>query len=185
MKRILILSCLCIPLCIQQFCAQTGGKYLDLDVQEAHKVGLILNDHGLYYKNQVPGKDKTLGFCCNEKYYSLITSSWDENDITVGNDTVMEYDSNFISLDTTNYDFYPLFITNQHQKASYADNSDTLHHELIPVRIFMENAPLANRNDTIIVWFTPTEHLFSAIPSYRPENYLQVPRIEHKKCDQE
>ncbi len=140
----------------------------------------MLTDQGLFYKNFNPNwqtdneKYPYLGFLSNETY--LTTKHFKETDTLKAEN---KYDSAFIKMDATKNDFYPLLIGNTKGQMSL-DKYTKLNQEikLLPVAICMTETKMAGRQDTIIVWFKPTESIKKSLPdNIKLDDYLQIPNI--------
>jgi hypothetical protein len=86
-----------------------------------------------------------------------------------------------LNLETTKNDFYPVLIGNEEGKLSLDDETLPKDMKLFPVAICMSETKLRNRNDTLVVWFKPTEALQKALPAnINIEDYLKVRPITKK-----
>jgi len=163
-------------------CSKTKTTdFLYLNSDQLKPLGIELNDNGLFYKNMNP-KWKSDG----EKYCLLAFQSTRDNYLTTSHFTESDIVNAKENKDTTltekfytKNDFYPLLIGNKKGNMSL-DNYTYLKKELklLPIAICMKDAKNLNRNDTIIVWFKPTELIKNALPTnINLENYLNVPTI--------
>lgn len=179
MRKLSISISISVVISLMSCSQKTEKEFLDLNMQQLRKIGITINDQGLFYKNNNIDWEKDnqryeiLGFYCIENNYSTIVS------IGASDTLSNKLDSTFLKMDITRNNFYPLFITNQNLKPSFETYSDSQPEELLPIRIFMENAALSNRKDTIIVWFKPTEMLKEIIPEIKIDNYLRILDIKH------
>jgi len=154
--------------------------YLILNGQQLKSLGITLTDQGLFYKNYNPNWQADnenypyLGFLSNETY--LTTRHYGETDTLTSEN---KYDSAFLKMDATKNDFYPLLIGNTKGQMSL-DKYTALNKEikLVPVAICMAETKIANRQDTMVVWFKPTESLKNALPGdINMDDFLRVPVI--------
>ena len=174
-----------LSIVILSFTPGSTQKYLFLNSIELKKLGIHLNNKGLYYlninpaQNQEDGKHCTLAFYCNNKsYLTSIHRSEFENLYPVNNDEKL-----LLQNGISTHDFYPLIVGNTKGNASL-DNYSVFHKEikLIAVAVCMSECRLSNRKDTVIVWFKPTESLKKALPqNINLEEYLRVPEIIEPK----
>ena len=110
----------------------------------------------------------------NETYLS--TKHFSETDTLTAEN---KHDSIFVKMDNTKNDFYPILIGNTKGQMSF-DNSSKLNKsiKLLPVAICMTETKIANREDTLVVWFKVTESLKNALPqNIKLDDYLKVPTI--------
>lgn len=157
------------------------SEFLYLTPVQLKYLGIHVYHNGVYYKNMNPAwrQDSStycfLEFKCNNSNY-LSTTLYTEEDIAAAKE---KGDSNLTQDNCTKFDFYPLLIGNTTGNMSYdsysVKNKDM---KLLPVAINMSEAKTANRVDTIVVWFKPTESIKKALPKdVNLENYLKVPKV--------
>lgn len=155
---------------------------LFLNTSELSLLGIHVTKHGVFYKNLNPNWKQD-----NEKYATLAFYLGDDNYLSTFH--LKETDSLFVksmsdsllkTQNTTHNDFYPLLIGNIDGHQSL--NSDLpLDMKLLPVAICMTDTRLPNRNDTVVVWFKPTETLNKILnPDFKMEDYLQTRPIAAK-----
>jgi len=154
--------------------------FLLLNGEQLESLGIILTEQGLFYKNFNPNWESDnerypyLGFLSNETYLS--TKHFSETDTLTAEN---KHDSIFVKMDNTKNDFYPILIGNTKGQMSF-DNSSKLNKsiKLLPVAICMTETKIANREDTLVVWFKVTESLKNALPqNIKLDDYLKVPTI--------
>ena len=159
--------------------AQTP-RFLFLTGQQLQPLGIMLTDQGLFYKNFNPNWQSDhenypyLGFLSNETY--LTTKHYKEASTLKAEN---KYERTFIKMDASKHDFYPILIGNTKGQMSL-DKYTVLNKEmkLLPVAICMAETKIASRQDTIIVWFKPTESIKKSLPdNINLDDYLQVPEI--------
>lgn len=152
-------------------------EFLFLNSDQLKPLGIVLNDKGVFYKNQNPAwkQDKLphscLSFYCGSDNY-LTTNHYSESEIIKAKN---KSEKVLQALETTKNDFYPLLIGNTKGKQSL--DSETLPKDikLFPVAICMSETNLRSRQDTIVVWFKPTAALQKALPeNVKLEDYLKA-----------
>ena len=161
-------------------CTKTDkAKYLFLNGAQLKQLGILVSDQGVFYKNRIPNYQEMkerfqyLGFYCTNDIY-LNSILYKENDtLRAAN----KYDSLFISLPTSNFDFYPILIGNTNDEYSLKKNFNN--EKLFPVAICMAETGLPKRSDTLIIWFKPSVSLQTALPSdVKVEDYLMIPSVK-------
>lgn len=177
-KQLLTLSLLLIVLisCTKS----TKTNYCYLNGTQVKQLGILLSDQGVFYKNKILNFEQTkerfpfLGFYSTNDIY-LNSIHYKENDtLTASN----KYDSLFIGLPTTNFDFFPLLIGNV--KGEYSMKKITGNEKLFPVAILMSETGLSKRQDTLVIWFNPTEMLQKALPeNIKMDDFLAVPVVKN------
>ena len=159
----------------------TKPEFLFLNSDQLKPLGIVLNDHGVFYKNYNPDYEKDnlpnsyLSFyCCSDNY--LTTMHYTGKDVIEAKNKPERL---LLNLETTKNDFYPVLIGNEKGKLSLDDETLPKDMKLFPVAICMSETKLRNRNDTLVVWFKPTEALQKALPAnIKIEDYLKVRPIE-------
>ena len=141
--------------------------YLFLHADQLKRLGIELNENGVFYKNENPVWDQD-----NEKYACLAFYCTNTNFVTTKhfnlNDTLTvanSFDSLLIEMEFSKNDFYPLLIGNAKRNQSLDNESLPEDIKLIPVAIKMDETNLSNRKDTVVVWLRPTESLKKALPA--------------------
>jgi hypothetical protein len=155
------------------------NKYAFLNGVQLKQLGVIVSDQGVFYKNRIPNYQEMkerypyLGFYCTNDIY-LNSIFYKETDTLTA---VNKIDSLFISLPTTNFDFYPILIGNTRGEFSLKRNFNN--ERLFPVAVCMAETGLPKRSDTLIIWFKPSASLQTVLPSdIKVENYIMVPTIK-------
>lgn len=155
-------------------------EFLYLNPIQLKSLGIDLNSHGVFYKNFNPDwkHDSTrysgIGFICNNSNYVTTIHFNETDDINGGNRF-------FRRKDLTKNDFYPLLIGNTKGKMSMENKTLPEDIKLLPVAICMADTKLYGRQDTIVVWFKPTEALEKVLPqNIRLGDYLRVRPSENK-----
>ncbi|NOU47709.1 MAG: hypothetical protein HOO86_11700 [Bacteroidales bacterium] len=161
----------------------TKPEFLFLNANQLKPLGIVLNENGVFYKNFNPDwkqdnlPNSCLSFyCCSDSY--LTSNHYNESDIIQADN---KHEKLLLNLETTKNDFYPLFIGNTKGKQSLDNETLAKDLKLFPVAICMSETKLRSRNDTIVVWFKPTEALQKALPeNVRIEDYLKLRPINNK-----
>jgi hypothetical protein len=161
----------------------TQPEFLFLNSNQLKPLGIVLNENGVFYKNQNPnwkqdnGKYSCLSFyCCGDNY--LTSNHYTEADIMKADNRSEKI---LMKLETTRNDFYPLLIGNTKGKQSLDDETLAKDMKLFPVAICMNETKIRNRNDTIVVWIKPTAALQKALPvNIKMEDFLKVRPILKK-----
>jgi hypothetical protein len=153
-------------------------EFLFLNSDQLKALGIVVNANGVFYKNLNPEqksrkiKNYCFTFYCSGNNY-LTTSNYSESDVINPRNSDERL---LMKLETTKNDFYPLLIGDPGGKQSLDNATLPKDLKLFPVAICMSQTKLVNRNDTIVVWFKPTESLKKTLPGNIVfENYLQVP----------
>jgi hypothetical protein len=157
----------------------TKTNYCYLNGPQLKQLGVLLSNQGVYYKNKILNFEQTherypyIGFYSTDDIY-LNSILYKENDtLKVSN----KYDSIFIGLPSTNFDFYPILIGNT--KGEYSLKKNFNNEKLFPVAIFMSETKLPKRIDTLVIWFKPTEMLQKALPGeIKMNDYLSIPTVK-------
>ncbi len=158
-------------------------EFLFLNSDQLKPLGIVLNEHGVFYKNYNPNwKQDNLPnsylsfYCCSNNY--LTTMHYTEKDVIQAKN---KHEELLLNLETTKNDFYPVLIGNEKGKQSLDDETLAKDMKLFPVAICMSETKLRSRKDTIVVWFKPTESLQKALPkNIKIEDYLKVRPIVKK-----
>jgi hypothetical protein len=152
--------------------------FLFLKSDQLKPLGIELNANGIFYKNFNPdwkqehARYSCLSFYCGSNNY-LTTNHYLETDQL---EAKGRNERLLMKMQTTRNDFFPLLIGNPEGKQSLDNATLPKDLKLFPVAICMSETKLANRKDTIVVWFKPTESLKKALPgNVKIEDYLQVP----------
>ena len=161
----------------------TKPEFLFLNSNQLKPLGILLNENGVFYKNFNPDSKQDnmryscLSFyCCNDNY--LTTNHYNETDVIQAKN---KHEKVLLKLETTNNDFYPLLIGDTKGKQSLDNENLAKDMKLFPVAICMSETNLQSRNDTIVVWFKPTEALQKALPeNVKIQEYLKVRPIYKK-----
>jgi hypothetical protein len=155
-------------------------KYSFLNGTQLKQLGIVVTDQGVFYKNHLPGSPEMkerfsyLGFYCTNDIY-LNSILYKENDTLP---SANKYDSLFISLPTSDFDFYPMLIGNT--KGEYSLNRNVNNEKLFPVAICMVETNLPKRTDTLVIWFKPSSSLQAALPGdIKVEDYLMIPPVNY------
>lgn len=152
------------------------SDFLFLNTAQLKKVGIVVTDQGVFYKNVNPNwkQDKEryafLGFyLCNDNYLSSIhLNETDTLEIKSKNDSLLEI------TETSHNDFYPVLIGNTTGFQSM-DKDLPKDMKLLPIAVCMSGANLPNRSDTVVVWFKPTQSLYAMLPeNINMEEYLRT-----------
>lgn len=160
-------------------CTQTKkADFLYLSDNQLKPLGIELNENGIFYNNSNPTWKEDHEKYCGLAFYSsndnyLATFHYTETDTLKAINT---NDSLLLQLEVTQNDFYPLLIGNTKGKNSLENETLPKDLKLLPVAICMSETQLANRNDTLIVWFKPTEALMKSLPeNIKIDDYLMSP----------
>jgi hypothetical protein len=156
----------------------TKQDFLYLTPAQLKMIGININENGVFYKNTNPEWQKDnkryscLSFYCGNDMY-LSTQHYKETDKLKAD---KKEERILLKMPPTKNDFYPLLIGNIHGEQSLDDKSLPDDYKMLPVAICMSYTNLPNRNDTIVVWFKPTEMLQKAMPTgINMEDYLKAP----------
>jgi hypothetical protein len=133
--------------------------YLELNIDELEKIGIELNEEGLFYKNLNPNwvedgrKYAGLGVICQEDNYVTTVSFNEKEEIAFSDKEIKS---------VSHHNFYPVYITSETGEVTFfgGNTSDFL----VPIKISMAEATQGKRNDTLIFWFKHTEDLETALP---------------------
>lgn len=182
MKTKLFLAFIAIAV-ISSWTNPTKPEFLFLNSNQLKPLGIVLNENGMFYKNQNPNWKQDhipyscLSFyCCANNY--LTTSHYSETDEIKANNKLEKL---LLNLETTKNDFYPVLIGNTKGKQSLDDETLPKDMKFFPVAICMSETKLRSRKDTIVVWFKPTESLQKALPeNVKMEDYLKARPIDKK-----
>ena len=186
MKAKTILTALIATLIFSSCCTETKkNDFLFLNPTQLKNLGIDVTEQGVFYKNFNPNwqEDKNmypilcfyLGNADNFKsrYYQVVIQMDKTDTISVES----ESDSLLAIKEATKNDFYPILIgdTKGNQSMNQELPTET---KLLPVAVCMAETKLAKRQDTIIVWFKPTESLQKELPeNIKMEDYLQTKPI--------
>ena len=154
--------------------------FLYLNAAQLKPLGIVLNDKGVFYKNENPNwkqdheKYTGLAFCCtNDNYVS--TMQFHATDTLKAKNSA---DSIIVGLELTKNDFYPLLIGNTNGFQNFYNGNLPADMKLLPIAIRMAETKLSNRKDTVVVWFRPTESLKKLLPEgIRMEDYLRTKMV--------
>jgi hypothetical protein len=156
--------------------SKPNPQYLFLTVDQLGPLGFTVTTEGIFYKNHIPNwqdageRFANLGFYSTGDVY-LNTIHFHDTD-TLKPST--RYDSTFLALPATRFDFYPILVGNT--RGEYSLKKTTNGNGLFPVAISMAELGIPGRTDTLVVWFKPTESLKNALPEgVKLEDYLRVP----------
>jgi hypothetical protein len=156
----------------------TKSEFLFLNSNQLKPLGIVLNEHGVFYKNLNPNwkqdnvKYSCLSFYCSSDNY-LTTNHYLETDVINAKN---RNERMLMKIETTRNDFYPVLIGDTQGKQSLDDETLSNDLKLLPVAICMNETKLLNRKDTIVVWFKPSESLKKALPkNISIEDYLKIP----------
>ncbi len=140
-------------------------NYLSLSNEKLMQLGVEVIDEGIFYKNINPQINKINGFYCIKNNYSTIVRlSENEKQSKVGN----KY---FNQKASTNFDFYPIIITNNSEDATYVQGYKG---KLLPIIVNMANCKNSKRTDNIVIWFKVTESLLKSLSEiYKIDDYIQ------------
>jgi len=154
-------------------------QYLYLNLNQLKPLGIELNDKGVFYKNENPNykQDKEhypcLAFYSTNNNY-LTTKQFNSTDTLHAANTL---DSMIVNQKMTRNDFYPVLIGNTAGIQSMENKNLPADMKLLPIAIAMAETKLANRKDTLVVWFKPTESLKKALPpGINIDDYLTTRR---------
>jgi len=151
-------------------------EFLCLTPDQLKPLGIEINENGVFYKNINPdwkqneGRYTGLGFYSTADTY-MKSFHFDETETLKASN---RNDKLLVNKVVTRNDFYPLLIGNT--QGDYSLDSEVLPSDLkmLPVAICMADSKLKSRNDTIVVWFKPTESLAKALPgNIKMEDYLK------------
>jgi hypothetical protein len=160
-------------------CTQTKkADFLYLSANQLKPLGIELNQNGIFYNNSNPNWEIDQEKYCGLAFYSsndihLSTFHYTKTDTLKAKTAT---DSLLLQLAVSNNDFYPLLIGNS--KGQNNMDKETLPRDLklLPVAICMSETQLPNRNDTLIVWFKPTDALKKSLPeNIKMDDYLMSP----------
>ena len=154
----------------------TKPDYLYLNANELKPLGILVNDKGVFYKNEIPEWKQNnklytcLAFYCTNGDY-ISTRFFKATDTL----KMVNYTDSFIvRQELTKYDFYPLLVGDTKGNQSM-DEDLPVDMKLLPVAICMAETGIPTREDTIVVWLKPTESLKKALPAnINMEDYLQT-----------
>ena len=156
----------------------TKPEFLFLNSDQLKRLGIELNENGIFYKNFNPdwkqdnARYSCLSFYCSNDNY-LTTNHYSETDVIKAKN---RNERLLLKKKTTKNDFYPLLIGNTERKQSLDNETLSEDLKLFPVAICMGETKLANRKDTVVVWFKPTESLKMALPKgVNIEDFLKAP----------
>jgi hypothetical protein len=155
----------------------TEPKFLFLNAEQLKPLGIEINERGVFYKNVNPDwqRDKErfagLAFASSEGNY-LSTMHFNENEILKPTNLI---DSLYLLKEISRNDFYPLLIGNNRGENSLDNETLPADMKLLPAAICMADTKIQSRNDTLVVWFKPTESLQKALPdTIKMNDYLSV-----------
>jgi len=160
-------------------CSQSKkADFLYLSATQLKPLGIELNQNGIFYNNSNPNWEID-----QEKYCGLAFYGCNENYLTTLNYTNADTlkaknlsDSLLLQLEVSKNDFYPLLIGNTKGNNSLENETLPKNIKLLPVAICMSETQLPNRNDTLIVWFKPTDALKKSLPeNIKMDDYLMSP----------
>ncbi len=155
----------------------TEPEFLFLNAEQLKPLGIELNERGLFYKNVNPDWQKE-----NERFAGLAFSSSEGNYLSTTHfketDTLKPanlIDTLYMLKEITRNDFYPLLIGNNRGENSLDNETLPSDMKLLPIAICMAETKIQSRNDTLVVWFKPTESLQKALPdTIQMDEYLRV-----------
>jgi len=156
-----------------------NSEFIFLNAEQLRNLGIDLSERGLFYLNchRVLGRQNQWRVPCLQ--IRLEDSVWRKSWNSMG--TV---EHRFREYKPTNHNFVPQAITTpQGCPLVVGENIDR---RKIPVAVSLSEANLSANEDTIILWFTLTDRLISALPEYwrknlKWRNYLRVPYIDHSR----
>ncbi|MDR3651572.1 MAG: hypothetical protein P4L34_01220 [Paludibacter sp.] len=163
-------------------CTRTSKHdYLYLNAAQLKPLGIVLNEKGVFYKNENPNwkqdneKYPCLAFVCNNDNYVTTIHFNTTDTLKTKNGT----DSLLVNKELTKNDFYPLLIGDPHGKQSLDNENLPADMKLLPVAICIAETKLVSRKDTVVVWLRPTESLKKLLPAgINMEEYLQPKPIK-------
>jgi len=160
-------------------CTQTKkADFLYLSATQLKPLGIELNANGIFYNNSNPNWKADQEKYCGLAFYGsndnyLATFHYSETDTLKAQNT---NDSLLLRLEVTKKDFYPLLIGNSKGENSLDNETLPKDLKLLPIAICMTETQLPNRNDTLIVWFKPTDELKKSLPeNIKMDDYLMSP----------
>jgi hypothetical protein len=150
-----------------------SSMYLYLNAEQLKPLGVELSEKGLLYQNyNATWKEDHQRSPCLALYCTATSSM-----SNIVYDDVQELNDHPIFKDrtTTHLDFYPKLVANSRGHFGI-DRSDRGTEKLLPVAVCMAETKIANRTDTLILWFKPTESLQKALPKgIAMEDYVKFP----------
>jgi hypothetical protein len=159
---------------------RTQPDFLYLNAAQLKPLGIVLNDKGVFYKNENPNwkqnneKYAGMAFYCNGEIFVSTTQFHATDTLKAKNSA----DSIIASLELTKNDFYPLLIGNNKGIQSFDNENLPSDIKLLPVAIRMAETNLPNRKDTVIIWLRPTESLKRLLPEgIKMEDYLRTKMV--------
>ena len=159
----------------------TKPDFLYLNAKQLKPLGILVNDKGVFYKNENPNwkqdreKYECMAFYCTTNDY-VSSKHFNATDTLKA---VNSIDSLIVMKELTKNDFYPMLIgdTKGHQSIERKYMPEDM--KLLPVAICMAETGLPTREDTVVVWLKPTESLKKALPAnINMEDYLQTRRVK-------
>lgn len=130
-------------------------RYLSLKNEDLKQLGVEVNKKGVFYKNKSPNSNKIFGFYCTKNNYcSILKLSENDENLKLMN-------KDFLNMNYTNLDFYPILITNYNEDNTY--ESQSFIGNLIPVLIDMTNCKTAYRTDKIVIWFNISDNILKRL----------------------
>jgi C-terminal processing protease CtpA/Prc len=144
-------------------------KGMDLTIDELGKIGVVMNENGVFFKNLDTVCKRQFGCYFVKKGDSAILSIKSKSE---GKD---KYDQMFYDLPTSNFDFFPIMITDLKGQKTF-DTEGVNIRDLVPVLVDLSVCKKANRTDKIIIWFKNTNELKSLLPKrFDILEYLDIP----------
>jgi hypothetical protein len=175
-----LFTALILLLTISSCTKRTQPKFLYLNAAQLKPLGIVVNDKGIFYKNENPNwkqdHETYIGnaFYCTAEIF-LSTIQFDATDtLKIKNSA----DSILAGLELTKNDFYPLLIGNPKGFPSFVHGNLPADMKLLPLAILMAETNLPTRKDTVVVWLRPTESLKRLLPeNIRMEDYLRTKMV--------
>lgn len=149
--------------------AKKPYKFMDLTIDELKKIGVAVNENGVFFKNLDTVGNRQFGCYFVKKGYSTILS------IKPKSEYIDKYEQMFYDLPTSNFDFSPIMITDLEGQKTFDTESANIR-DLVPIFIDLSWCKKANRTDKIIIWLKNTNELKSLLPKrYYVVEFLGIP----------
>lgn len=156
-------------------------EFLFLNQSQLKPLGIELNDQGVFYKNLNPRWQQDnmryagLGFYCYKGNY-LTSIHFKETELLKPTN---KYEKMMMEKESSHNDFYPLLIGNVNGDQSLDNETLPVDMQFLPVAICLSETKMKGRNDTIVVWFKPTEALRKALPAnIKMEDFLKERKLK-------
>jgi len=142
---------------------------MELTVEELKRIGVTLNDDGVFYKNQDPVSNRRFGCYFVKNGYSALVYGKPSGEEKVKND------KRFTGLPDSHFDFSPVIITDPEGRRTFEKEGAQVR-DLVPILVDLSVCKNIHRQDKIILWFRNTNQLKSLLPArYDVRDYLDLP----------